>query len=57
MFLPQSLALKYMPEVDLEPNPKQLVKKITLFRSQVLKETLVLWNIKPWVYEALLDER
>ena len=29
----------------LEPNPRQSVKNITLFRCQVLKETLVLQNI------------
>lgn len=43
--------------MDLEPNPRQPIKKITLFRPQVLKKALVLQNIKPWVYEALPDER
>lgn len=43
--------------MGLVPNPRQAAEKITLFRPQVLKEALVLQNIKTWVYEALPDER
>lgn len=43
--------------MDLEPIPRQSVKKITLFRPHVFKEALFQQNIKPWVYETLPDER
>lgn len=43
--------------MDLEPNPRQSVKKINLFSTHVFKKALFQQNIKPQGYEALPEER